>query len=615
MDLAACPNAFSGLAGQSFAAFINTLMAAQCALVTNEVYPSNYAPHLKDGDEFDFIVVGAGSAGSVIANRLSENPKWKILLIEAGDYPSITSEVPKLFHALWHSEEDWHYTIEPTETACMGLNNKRCACPRGKALGGSSTVNAMIYVRGNRKDYDNWAAQGNEGWDYDSVLPYFKKIEDLQGFEDERMGKGGEFKITKPIHENNPRDIILEAYKELGFGEYTEENPRGYVDLYANIYQGTRYSAAKAFVQPLKNRKNVFLVMNAQVSRVLLTPDLTATGVEMRIKDQLLTVKATKEVILSAGSVNSPQILMNSGIGPEAHLQELNIPVAKNLKVGENLQDHVWFYGPALKLGPNAIPEITQAQIMDDLYEYTMYKTGTFSKSAVQNFVLFLDPKNNTNYPTLQLYYAAYPKNDPQRTLKTTRLIFNLPQELLQPIEEINKESNLLYFLSSLSYPKSTGKILLRSKDPFDAPKIFTNYFSDKGGEDLKTMLDSVRFLQKVAKTKAFGAYEPEMVYMDFENCRGYEVDSDDYWKCAFKNIGSTLYHLAGTCKMGPKDDPTAVVDSRLRVYGVKALRVVDASIIPSMISCNINAATLMIGQRASEMIIEDWSKRLKTEL
>ncbi|KAF5272025.1 hypothetical protein FQR65_LT05006 [Abscondita terminalis] len=540
-----------------------------------------------------------------MASRLSENPAWKILLIEAGDYPSGNSEMPHTYSSLRRTKEDWSYATEPSETACCGLKNKQCLCPRGRALGGSSTINAMFYIRGNPKDYDSWAV---EGWDYDSVLPYFQKFEDLQGVENDKlMGKAGELKITKSVKEGNPRRMFLEAYKELGFGEYSEKHPRGYFDAYTTIYNGTRCSTAKAFLSVMKNRNNAFLVLNAQVSKVLVSSDLTVTGVEMRVNGKMITVKATKEVILSAGSVNSAQILMNSGIGPKEHLDELGVPVVKNLRVGENLQDHVQFFGLAMKMGPNSLPQRVDLDTVDEWYKYVMHKSGPLSVTPLNNFLLYLDPKNRSIYPTLQLFYEAFPKNDPNDGLRKIQVTYNLPSESFKPHEEINKHSNLFYLMPALAYPKSVGKILLRSNDPFDPPRIFPNYFSDEEGEDLQAMLEGVRFFQELVKTKAFADYEPEMVHLDLENCRSFEPDSDDYWKCALKNIATTVYHLAGTCKMGPAEDPTAVVDSRLRVHGMKGLRVVDASIMPVMISANINPAVIMIGQKGSDMIIEDW--------
>ncbi|KAF5272019.1 hypothetical protein FQR65_LT05000 [Abscondita terminalis] len=601
MDLAAsCPSAFTGLAGQSFAAFINTLMAAQCALTSHEIYPSNYAPHLKNGDEFDFIVVGAGSAGSIVSNRLSENPDWKVLVIEAGDYPSSITQVPKMFFAIAETEEDWGYHMEPSENACLGINDRLCGCPRGKTLGGSSSINGMIYIRGNRKDYDTWGALGNEGWDYDSVFPLFKKFESLQGVEDERMGKDGEMKITRYENDYPVREIFINAYKEMGFGEYSEENPQGYLDAYTNIYDGTRYGTAKAFIAPMKDRKNVFVAVGAQVSRVLLGEDLTATGVEVRIGDRLITVHATKEVILSAGTINSAQILMNSGIGPEEHLEELGIPVLKNLRVGENLQDHMFFTGLMMNMGPEVLVEKTSTNVMDEWD---------------RKFFVLLGHEKHSKYPSLEMFYIPVYKNDPYRVLPILQKALHLPPEVVKAQNENNKKANNIFLVPAVAYTKSVGKILLSDKDPFSTPKIFSNYFSDEKGEDLQVLLEGVRFFQKLTKTKTFAPHNPEFVDFGLVNCKSFEVDSDDYWRCVIQNMATTVYHLAGTCKMGPKDDPAAVVDARLRVYGVKRLRVVDASIMPTMISCNINAATIMIGQKASEMIKEDWSKQQRTEL
>ncbi|KAF5286491.1 hypothetical protein FQR65_LT12574 [Abscondita terminalis] len=556
MDLNTCPNVFTGIAGESFATFVNTLMAAQCALSSNEIYPDNYAPHLKNEDKFDFIVVGAGTAGSILANRLSENPKWKF------------------------------------------------SFPRGKVLGGTSSINGMGYIRGNRKNYDSW---GIESWDYDSVLPHFKKFEALYGLEDERMGKNGEVKITKYQNSNPIRDALVEAYNELGYVEYSDERPLGYVDEYNNIYNGTRYGAAKAFLQPLKDRKNAYLVVNAQVSRVLLGSDLSAIGVEVRIDDKILTVKATKEIILSAGAINSPQILMNSGIGPKEHLEELNIPVVKDLPVGENLQDYVFFMGLMVNVGEKTLPKKTSSDLLDEWHEYLMYKTGTLSMTGIDNFLAYVNTKNDSLYPNLEIYYVPIHKNDPYSAFKTVQNVFNLPPEVAEVQNENIKKSNTIILIPSISYTKSIGKVLLANKDPFSKPKIFSNYFTD---EDLQVLLDGVRFLQKLTLTKAFAVHKPEFVNLNIEKCKGIEYNTDDYWRCAIKNITNTVYHLAGTCKMGRENDLKAVVDPRLRVKGIKNLRVVDASIMPRMITCNIHAPVMMIGQKASDMIKEDWLSR-----
>ncbi|KAF5286206.1 hypothetical protein FQA39_LY16376 [Lamprigera yunnana] len=607
-----CQVSFGGMAGQSYVSFINTLMTAQCALYTPNIYPSNYAPFLKDGDEFDFIVVGGGSAGSILTKRLSENSNWKVLLLEAGDYPSAITEIPVMYFTNFNSKEDWGYMTEQIPSACLGVVNTTCVCPRGKVLGGSSNLNGMIYIRGNKRDFDNWADKGNFGWDYDSVLEHYKKFEDLHEIEDERMGKGGELKITTYIKESPVRKEFVKAYQEIGYGAYTEERPNGYMDSYMTIFEGQRYSAAKAFLTKVKELKNVKIALNSQVATILLGSDLQVKGVQVRINNKMIKLKASKEVILSAGAINSPQILMNSGIGPREHLEELGISVRKDLRVGENLQDHVLFAGMMMTVGPKLFPKTKYQTFFDYWYEYLMYKNGPFSMGAVENFLFFVNSKNDFVYPNLQFYYLPLQRYDQFGALSVLQTALQYPPELIKTQNEQIKESDAVLVVPSLMHPASVGKVLLRSTDPFDKPKIFTNYFTDKHDQDVNTLLEGIRFYQNLFKTKAMARHNPKLVHTDLVNCRSFKPDSDDFWKCAIRNLAGPVYHVSGTCKMGPKNDPTAVVDNRLRVYGVKGLRVVDASIMPNVISTNINAAVTMIGQKASEMINEDWLTKHK---
>ena len=250
-----CPTALLGTSSQAFIGVINALFASQCILSTTHLYPPDFGPQLKNGEEFDFIVVGAGSAGSVVASRLSENPNWKVLLLEAGGYPSSNTEIPAIFFSTAKTVDDWGYEMEPSQTGCLGIKDGKCGCPRGKTLGGSGSINGMIYIRGNRKDYDQWAEDGNTGWDYDSILEHYKKIEDLQGVEDERFGKGGDLKLTQYQNPEPARNILIESYKELGYGEYKEEKPIGYLDAYTTIMDGKRFGPAKAFIAKQKTGK------------------------------------------------------------------------------------------------------------------------------------------------------------------------------------------------------------------------------------------------------------------------------------------------------------------------------------------------------------------------
>ncbi|KAB0791784.1 hypothetical protein PPYR_03584 [Photinus pyralis] len=600
-----CPGTLTGPPSHMFMSVINTIMASQCLLSPSKLFPPDHAAHLNDGDEFDFIVVGGGSAGSRVASRLSENPQWRVLLLEAGGYPSAHTEIPTAFFSLVKTDDDWGYDLEKSEHGCLGL---KCFAPRGKSLGGSSSINGMLYLRGNRKDYDTWASLGNAGWDFDSVLEYFKRNEDLQDVEDERFGKGGDLKLTPYISPQPIREGLIKAYNELGYGKYEEEKPEGYFDTYTNIWKGTRHSAAKAYLAKAKDRKNLYVALNVQVGRVTIDKDLSVTGVEARINGRIIQIRATKEVVLSAGSVNSPQILMNSGIGPEDHLKELGIPVVKNLKVGQNLQDHIFFVGLMYNVANNALIPKTSDDVMDEWYQYLRHRTGPISQTSIGNFLFFGDPRRKTEYPTFELFHVPVYQNDRYGGLKEVQRALNLPEEVIKTQDENNKKSNNIFLLPSLAYPESVGEILLRSADPYDTPKIHTNYFSDPKGEDIRVMLDAVRFSQNLTKTKAFATFNPKLVHVDVKNCRQFTPDSDDYWKCAIKNIATTVYHLVGTCKMGPQGDPDAVVDSRLRIHGMKGVRVIDASIMPKLVSCNTNGPTMMIGEKGASMIYEDWS-------
>ncbi|KAK5638310.1 hypothetical protein RI129_012605 [Pyrocoelia pectoralis] len=418
---------FTGPQSHMFLTLINTLFTSQALLSPKNLFPADFGPNLKDGDEFDFIVVGSGSAGSTVAYRLSEHQNWTVLLLEAGGYPSTATEIPLVFFDLAKTQDDWHYDLEPSNSACLGSRKQKCMYPRGKTLGGTSAINGMMYIHGHRKDFDTWEDKGNVGWGYDSMIKHIKKVEDVQ-VENMLFGKGGELKITQYRSPHPIRRALIRAYQEVGYGEYDQENPIGYFDSFTSIYKGTRVSAAKAFLSKAKNRKNLYVALNAQVGRVLLE-GAHVTGVEVRLNDQILKIKSRKEVILSAGSINSPQILMNSGIGPKDHLRQLGIPVVKDLEVGQNLQDHIGFTGLFYNVADHALLPKTSDSVLDDWYQYFRHRTGPISQSGIQNFLSFLDTTRKSNYPTSEMYYIPLHKNDVYGGLKTYQRAFNLPDD------------------------------------------------------------------------------------------------------------------------------------------------------------------------------------------
>ncbi|KAF2881941.1 hypothetical protein ILUMI_24238 [Ignelater luminosus] len=602
-------------ASHLFFTLINTLLASQCALGPEGRYPPDYGNALHDGDEFDFIIVGSGSAGAVVANRLSQVKDWKVLLLEAGSYPSAISEIPQLYYSLQHTPEDWQPQMEPSKTCCLGLKDKKCLFPRGKVLGGSSTLNAMLYVRGNSKDYNGWAEAGNIGWDYESVLKQYNKFEGCQDPNCPLLyGKNGELELTRYKYQEPMRDILEDAYKELGYyQEFSEEKPIGLWDHFVSINKGTRFSTAKSFIERIKDRKNLYVALNAQVSKLIVNKlDKTVLGVELKINETTLKIKAKKEVILSAGTVNSPQILMNSGIGPKDHLDSLGIDRVTNLRVGENLQNHVTF-ALVINIDKSVVKSKSSSDKLDDTYQYFMHKNGPLSTVGLLNFVGFINTRNSSIFPDLQLFHIVIGSNDPH-SLSAIQHSLNFPDELLKIFQEHNKHNSILLLTATVINPKSRGKILLRSTDPFDKPMIFPNYLSDENNEDLELLLTGIKLLKKLLHTKPFTEYKARLVEYTLPNCKEYDFDTDEFWRCAIRNVGNHLSHLVGTCKMGPEDDPSAVVDPRLRVHGIKGVRVIDGSVMPTITSGNTNAPIIMIGEKGAELIKEDWLGYVRDE-
>ncbi|KAL7643298.1 UNVERIFIED_CONTAM: hypothetical protein RMT77_006590 [Armadillidium vulgare] len=558
--------------------------------------------------QYDFIIVGAGSAGAVIANRLSENKKFKTLLLEAGGNENSITETPALAPLLHGTEKDWALQNEFVPGICLGVINKRCQFPRGRVLGGSSTINLMLYVRGNKRDYDGWAAEGNYGWSYEEVLPYFKKSEDnknLQYARNERYhSTNGEQTVTDLPFTTPLTNVFLKGAQELGYriGDYNADNQTAFHIPQLTMRNGTRCSTSKAFLHPTIGRKNLDIAKFSKVTKILIDPETNrAFGVRYYRYGKYHEVFAKKEIILTASALFTPQLLMLSGIGPKNHLKRFNIPLIKDLPVGFNLQDH--YALPLVFLTDKPITFIPSRfnNILHNM-SYDIYKTGYLSSPigiGGQGFIStkYQDPK--LNYPDIQLVLlSSSPATDGGGGRKYLSLSDELFNTIYAPIQE--KESFHIFLL--LCHVKSRGRVSLKSGDPFEKPLIKMNYFESP--DDVRRLIDAGRFaLKLVEETQAFKEINAKYHYVPIPTCPNAIPRSDEYFECYMKYYTTVDHHQSGTTKMAPLSDPTGVVDPELRVRGISGLRVADTSIMPLITTGNTNAPAIMIGEKASDLI------------
>lgn len=533
---------------------------------------------------FDFIIVGSGSAGSVLADRLSASGRFSVLVLEAGGtdrrfYVQMPLGYGKTF---FDPAVNWNYKTE----ADPGLGGNVDHWPRGKLLGGSSSINAMVWIRGAREDFDDWRAAGNPGWGYDDLLPAFKALEDNEAGADKWRGTGGPLHISETANAVHP---LTKRYLAAGQQAGLPFNPdfNGAAQEGVGTYQistknGRRMSAARAFLRPAMKRGNVRVETNALASRILFEGK-RAIGVEYLQNGQTKTARAGREIILSAGSINSPQLLQLSGVGPSALLKGLGIPVVHaNENVGANLQDHVGinytFKGKVPTL--NQILRPWWGKLLVGM-QYILTRSGPLSLSMNHGGGFFrTDPAFSR--PNMQLYFQAF---------STV-----IPKSGERPILTPDPWPGFSIGLSNCR-PSSRGEIMIRSGNPLDYPKITANAYSTNA--DVEEMLAAVKFVRKIASMPAMAEIIREEVLP------GPSIQSDADLITDFRKRSGTVYHPVSTCRMGP-DPQRAVVDPRLKVHGLEGLRVIDASIFPDNITGNTNAASVMTGWKGAELVLED---------
>ncbi|XP_017779995.1 PREDICTED: glucose dehydrogenase [FAD, quinone]-like [Nicrophorus vespilloides] len=559
-------------------------------------------------DEYDFIIVGSGSAGSVIANRLSEVSDWKVLLLEVGKGENLFTSVPALAPVFQLTHYNWNYLMEYQENFARGMEGRRLAWPRGRALGGTSVINYMIYTRGNPRDFDTWAIAGNPGWSYYEVLPYYLKSERcrLQQFQEGFHNDQGLLGVEN-IYHSNVLDAFIAGGEELGYDQvdYNSDRQIGFSRIQANVIKGRRNSVAKAFLHPIRDRPNLRILTSALATKIIFAGN-KAVGVEYTHNFLKFEAKARKEVIVCAGALASPQLMMLSGIGPRAHLNDLNIPVIADLPVGRNLHDHITY------VGLNFLVNSTQTMSLPNVIKYfgewaingTGFDTSLGGVGGVAYIKTEVDENPDPSYPDMELLYVdGCLGSDAKITAETMRISEDSYNRYWRKIE--GKPCWTIFPM--LVHPKSIGYMELRSRNPTDHPKFYGNYLSDE--RDLRTMIAAIRFILTLAKTSKFKEYHTNFYDAPVPGCEYLTYDSDEYWQCAIETFSITLHHQVGTCKMGPNTDPEAVVNHNLQVYGVSNLRVADTSVIPKALTAHTNAPSIMVGEKASDIIKAAWGR------
>lgn len=573
-------------------------------------------------DEYDFVVVGSGPGGCVTASRLSENSKWKVLLLEAGNDDSVLGIIsPSIVHYVQFTDYNWNFTTSEQPGSCLGLKNGRCPWPSGKGTGGSTLLNNNIYTRGNKNDFDNWAKAGNSGWSYNELLPYFLKSEDINVAQlkfSPYHATGGLLRIEYAPFQSPLLQKFLESAKEIGLNIVDYNNPNtfvGFSPIQGTVKKGHKVNAFQAFIRRFRNRTNLHVAIQSRVTKILINPNTKETyGVEFIKASRKRTVRARKEVIISAGSLNSPQLLMLSGIGPKEHLETIGIPVIQDLRVGDNLQEHPAFAGLAFTINKTGAGLVAERIFDNAIVEYLDWiqesgGRGWLTTMGCEGIGYVHTKYNNSSKDRPDIEYIFLPTSLAAESGigdDILRKTMGIPEDSFNEVFWNIKNKDAWSIWPMLMYPESRGVVRLTSANAWHPPKIHSNFFFQK--RDLDRIVEGIKMIIRLSQTDTFQTLGSILNRQPLPACRKFKFGSDDYWACCVRQWTMQMHHPCGTCKMGPEWDRSAVVSPQLKVYGVKNLRVIDASIMPTIPGGHPQASVYMIGEKGADLIKKDWN-------
>ncbi|KAI4454885.1 glucose-methanol-choline gmc oxidoreductase [Holotrichia oblita] len=599
----------AGPLGAAFLLLITKLYFEKSALGKPDDYPPDCSSHLLRirNPLFDIIIVGGGPAGVVLANRLSEVSQWTVLLLEAGDLPSPTSDVPAFYMSLKGSNVDWSYYTEQEKFACQGMKDKRCKLSRGKVLGGSSSINNMHYMHSLPIDFLEWPGEARHGWRLDNIEKNYRKHENNLGFVNETVfGNSGELSLNFINEENDIKNLIYEGAEIMGYSKINPGGTIGYQNVLGVIDGGVRQNYAKAFLGPIKDRDNLFLAKRALVTKIItqIPKDRRIQGVNVYIGGKQITIKAKKEVILTAGAINTAQLLLMSGFGPKDQLKRSDVPVVVDLPVGQNLQDKI---STLLFVGiDNGTAKLDDVSTVDNAYSFIMHRTGGFTQTNVNDIVGFINTEDkDSDIPNILIYHYFFERNDP--TLESFIDSFGFQDKIKGSIMRQNNHERLIAFAPTVIKPKSRGQIVLESDNPFRKPFIYGNYLSER--EDHQTLLSAAKYILAMIETEPFKKRDAHFLEVDMPTCRNFKYCNEPYLACAVTAMSFPMSQMVGTAQMGDLTSKCdiRVTDEFMLLDGIRHLRIVDASVIPEQITGNVEAAVAMMAENAADQIKKFW--------